>query len=122
MANTKSAKKSSKSRGLPKKRGNKGDFHGLRLEYLNSRLPIYHDNGNKASFSDFWAETFTGYWRRFPWTVPLTIDPPQAPHEEDEDISQLSAEELHQRATIMTTIESVSVLEFSILLVTNSSR
>ena len=105
-----SGKKSKKSHGPPKKRGNKGDFHGLRLEYLNSRLASYHSNGNKTSFHDFWTETFNGYWRRFPWIIPLTVDPidSEVP-DEDEDLSKLSAEELIQRATIMSTIESVSL-------------
>lgn len=115
MAKTKTSGK--KAKRPPQKRGNKGDFHGLRLEYLNSRLPAYHYNGNKMSFTDFWAETFTGYWQRFPWTVPLTTEPVE-PSDEEEDISKLSAEELHQRAMIMSTIEKVYVHVYCVYLIT----
>lgn len=100
-----------KQKRPPKKRGNKGDFHGSRLAYLNSRLTAYNLAGTKVSFPDFWLETMRGYWSRFPWYIPITEEPPaEIP---DEDISNMSADELVDRAKIMTALEEVSRLMFA---------
>ena len=95
-----------KSRKPPKKRGNKGDFHGSRKQYLTSLLPAYDAARGKSGFADFWSDTFSGYWRRFPWTVPIDQEPPATLPEDD--LSKLSEEEMKQRADILTNTEQVS--------------
>lgn len=86
----------------PKKRGNKGDFHGSRLEFLNARVETYVNSGKGP---DFWATLMAAYWDRFPWTVPINEEPAQPIL--DEDISTLSPEEILQRAKIMHATEEV---------------
>lgn len=94
---------------VPKKRGNKGDFHGARLAYLESQLDAFDVARQKRGYSDVWDNLFVGYWLRFPWFLPLTEDPPPA-GAPDDDISNLSADELVQRAQIISATEKVGLI------------
>ncbi|KAJ7813588.1 hypothetical protein B0H13DRAFT_2382348 [Mycena leptocephala] len=58
----------------PKKRGNRGDFHGLRLEFLTVNQERYSEASRKSKTPEFWRRLFNAYWRLFPWRVALTAD------------------------------------------------
>ena len=68
-------------RGQPKKagkggkRGNKGNFHGTRLVFLNDKLPDYLTYVPAGRFEPFWTKFFPEYWKRFPWWLPKNVEP-----------------------------------------------
>ncbi|KAJ7431401.1 hypothetical protein B0H11DRAFT_1941805 [Mycena galericulata] len=62
----------------PKKNcGNKGDFHGQRLEFLESQLSEYFQKSQDHKLASFWPDLFAAYWVKFPWR--LAIDQELAP-------------------------------------------
>lgn len=63
-ATPKSTKRAQSSSAEGRKRGNKGNFHGASLAYLESWLPAYIEApGKKGSF---WDEFFKGWGKAFP--------------------------------------------------------
>ncbi len=86
-----------------KKRGNQGDFHGKRLEFLEAKLPDYRrasqDNKVRIWFNE---EFFPSYWAAFHWSLPLDKDPtPDHVYPED-------GEGIEVKAATMKTITAVS--------------
>jgi hypothetical protein len=49
-----------------KKRGNKGDFHGQRLEFLNVNMERYVQASKKTKTTVFFRRLFKAYWKIFP--------------------------------------------------------
>ncbi|KAJ7231230.1 hypothetical protein C8J57DRAFT_1533846 [Mycena rebaudengoi] len=72
MKQTKNQKKESDA---PKKRGNKGDFHGQHEEFLISRLDDYLEVSKKKTTPVFFSKLFFNYWLRFPWTLAIDEEP-----------------------------------------------
>ncbi|KAJ7071709.1 hypothetical protein B0H15DRAFT_957613 [Mycena belliarum] len=64
-----------KAGDVPKKRGNKGDFHGQRLDFLEDRLPEYFAASRDGKTSKFWASLFEDYWSKFYWGLALDEEP-----------------------------------------------
>ncbi|KAK7016262.1 hypothetical protein R3P38DRAFT_3203083 [Favolaschia claudopus] len=61
-----------------KKRGNQGDFHGQRKEYLLAMLPGYIEASDNGTTRKYWKETFfPGYWAKFPWELRRDEEPPE---------------------------------------------
>ncbi|KAJ7511760.1 hypothetical protein B0H11DRAFT_2214638 [Mycena galericulata] len=58
-----------------KKPGNRGDFHGARETFLNSQMPEYARYSRDGKTRQFWPGLFKEYWAKFPWRIPLTVDP-----------------------------------------------
>jgi hypothetical protein len=93
----------------PKKCGNHGDFHGLRLEFLTVNQERYSEASRKSKTPEFWRQLFNAYWRLFPWHVALTVDPIQGegteaiqaigPLDEDEVQVQVIRESLGEEET-----------------------
>ncbi|KAJ7642655.1 hypothetical protein DFH06DRAFT_1334041 [Mycena polygramma] len=89
----------------PRKRGNQGDFHGERKEFLNSRLDEYRDRSAKKTTQAWWPNLFKAYWLRFSWRLPLS----QEPTEEDDDAAVdgvLTEEEKTAKAKVLTETEA----------------
>ena len=94
-----------------KKRGNKGNFHGSRLEYLNTFWEAYCaakcDNNKTRKFSKFWPVVFQGYWEHFDWRVPLTEEQPSGYDPVASEVN-LSEDEHQQKTKTVTMVEKVS--------------
>ncbi|KAJ7206094.1 hypothetical protein GGX14DRAFT_568555 [Mycena pura] len=66
-----------------KKRGQPSDFAGQRLAFLTSKIAEYvvasKKKGTKLAKTEglraFWPKLFDEYWARFPWDLPLTVEP-----------------------------------------------
>ncbi|KAJ7788951.1 hypothetical protein B0H14DRAFT_3503581 [Mycena olivaceomarginata] len=67
---------------LQKKHGQPSDFAGQRLAFLTSKNSEYvaaSKKGTKSAKMEglhaFWPKVFDEYWARFPWDLPLTVEP-----------------------------------------------
>ncbi|KAJ7278646.1 hypothetical protein C8J57DRAFT_1221488 [Mycena rebaudengoi] len=77
-----------------KKRGNPGDFQGMRLMFLETHIPHYLDaskakngssqSGKSQSLARFWETLFKMYLRKFPWCLNLSEEPVLIEGAEDE--------------------------------------
>lgn len=72
------------------KRGNQGVFKGLRLEFLLESFPDYRKAAKKRKYKPFWARVLALYWEKFPWWIPLNVEP----NEENMVPPELITEEL----------------------------
>jgi hypothetical protein len=66
-----------------KKRGNQGDFHGKRLEYLEGKLDEFREHSADKTTREWWPTLWADYWARFNWRLPLSedpLDPPKPPN------------------------------------------
>ncbi|KAJ7436472.1 hypothetical protein B0H11DRAFT_2256177 [Mycena galericulata] len=61
------------------KRGNKGDFHGQRLEFLMSKLEDYTEASNAGKTRNFWPGLFQEYWAKFDWRLAINEEPTGPP-------------------------------------------
>ncbi|KAJ7721061.1 hypothetical protein DFH07DRAFT_784217 [Mycena maculata] len=72
----------------PKKRGSPSDIQGQHLAFLTERIPDYMAASKKGrkkndrELTKFWRTLFFDYWRKFPWQLKLTEEPPEAAEEE----------------------------------------
>ncbi|KAJ7858431.1 hypothetical protein B0H13DRAFT_1901814 [Mycena leptocephala] len=78
------------------KPGNKGDFHGLRYDFLISELAGYMDASRNGKTRSFWPGFFEKYWAKFNWRLSLDQDPVEGATWPDED--SLSDDELHKKS------------------------
>ncbi|KAF8164050.1 hypothetical protein K438DRAFT_1775748 [Mycena galopus ATCC 62051] len=60
---------------VKKKPRNKGDFHGLREEFLLSQLEPYLAASKAKKTRKFYQGLFPQYWMKFHWSLPLKDDP-----------------------------------------------
>ena len=106
------------------KRGNKGHFHGLRAAFVAQHLPefILLKGAGRGLHKEFWTTFYQKYWKKFPWDLPLSEDPPVededfGPSEEDRDGGaarrteghvEQDPEILEQKKVIVTTTQAVS--------------
>ncbi|KAJ7094433.1 hypothetical protein B0H15DRAFT_946850 [Mycena belliarum] len=58
-----------------KKHGNKGDFHGQRLQYLESMVKEYLAHSKSGTTRRFWPKMLAGYWERFDWRLAIDEEP-----------------------------------------------
>ncbi|KAJ7715643.1 hypothetical protein B0H16DRAFT_1805044 [Mycena metata] len=58
-----------------KRRGNQGDFHGQREEFLRKNLQAYMDASEAGTTRDFWPDLFFAWWKKFPWWLSLKEEP-----------------------------------------------
>jgi hypothetical protein len=62
--------------GRPQKKpGNKGDFHGVHLEYLLSRLEEYLTTSKVGQTRVWWPKLMKEYWEKFHWHLNLAEEP-----------------------------------------------
>jgi hypothetical protein len=55
-----------KKAAAPKKRGNQGDFHSQREQFMKSWLDDFLDASKNKTTGIFFAKFFFDYWMRFP--------------------------------------------------------
>lgn len=73
MANSPLSTKETKEK---KKRGNRGDFHGQRLEFLEANLPNYQRVSKEGKVRPWFNDVlFPEYWAKFHWSLPLEKEP-----------------------------------------------
>ncbi|KAJ7499526.1 hypothetical protein FB451DRAFT_1385225 [Mycena latifolia] len=77
----------------PKKRGNKGDFHGQRLAFLNENLAEY------ITALPVW------YWQKFPWYLPLNEELADDMEPDTMLDIDLTDEEAKQKGEVLTKME-----------------
>ncbi|KAJ7219929.1 hypothetical protein GGX14DRAFT_559743 [Mycena pura] len=102
-ASSKKKKPKKKPGDPPQKRGNKGNFHGKRLEFLNNLVPAC-----------FWDTTMPAYHDAFPWRLPRDQDPP----DDAEELAQYArapenAEEEKKMAEVIEHVEEKIINWFS---------
>ncbi|KAJ7189781.1 hypothetical protein GGX14DRAFT_580395 [Mycena pura] len=75
------------------KRGNPGNFHRARLEFLLTKLPAYWEYAAKktkrrgGSGNSFWDTLLPEYFEKFPWRLDLKTEPPA----DAEELAKLAA-------------------------------
>jgi len=96
---------------VKKKRGKASDFQGSRAKYLESLIPKYKiaskAKKNPETWANLWVEVFSGYWKRFPWRLPLNQEPDESNPTNYGLEPQNEAEEAEKEA-IMQGIHTVS--------------
>jgi hypothetical protein len=93
-----------------KKPGNKGDFHGMREDFLLSKVPEYFARSKEGKTRQFWPELMAEYWRMFPWRLPLDVDPDPA----DGPVHKvLSPDEVEDKAAKEKALKAVSLARSS---------
>jgi hypothetical protein len=104
----------STARTEPKQKpGNKGDFRGMREDFLVSKLPEYFAKSKEGKTRKFWPELMAEYWRMFPWRLPLNVDP----EPEDGPMHEvLSLDEVEQKTANEKAIKAVNLAGTSCLL------
>ena len=55
-------------------------FRGVRAALVAAHLPEYLrlEGASRSALDDFWDRFFELYWKKIPWTLPLTKEPPSA--------------------------------------------
>ncbi|KAJ6450444.1 hypothetical protein C8R47DRAFT_1230259 [Mycena vitilis] len=89
---------------VPRKRGNQGDIHGKREEFLMSRLEEYRAKSAKKQTQAWWPDVFRAYWASFPWRLSLSQEP--GTNEEIPDDKDLSDAEKVAKAKILDDTEA----------------
>ncbi|KAJ8494856.1 hypothetical protein ONZ45_g13099 [Pleurotus djamor] len=76
-----------------KKRGPKGDFHGQRLAFLESKLAEYQNASKNGEVQSWYNDVlFPAYWSRFHWSLAIDVEP--SPNDVYPEESSLNREEL----------------------------
>src|SRR5882724_4370798 len=88
-----------------------GNFHGLRLQYLESELDTFLSRVRTKSMPAYWPELFSGYWKRIQWCLKLSVETDLDMFENasvplDED---LSPEDEKSKNNIFKVTHSVSI-------------
>lgn len=86
--NNKKKKKGGKS-------GCQGNFHGQRLQYMDTQLPAFLPlkGTARAIQATFWENCFSGYWKKFGWWIPLDEEPDETTRvAPDESLPEVLAE------------------------------
>jgi hypothetical protein len=103
------------------KPGRKGNFHGKRLELLESFLPDWERARINRTTGDFWSVVTAAYWRQFPWRLQQNEDSSVEPSGDAADATgatdepnqslddNLTAEELKLKTTAIKLVEGVRV-------------
>jgi hypothetical protein len=83
--------------------GRKGNFHGQRLELLESFLPDWDKARQNRTTGDFWSTVTSAYWNKFHWQLKHDKEPSgNIPTDEN-----LTNEELEQKASAIRLVERV---------------
>ncbi|KAJ7886940.1 hypothetical protein B0H13DRAFT_2342678 [Mycena leptocephala] len=92
---------------MPKKRGKRGDFQGLRLEFLTVNQERYGEASKKSKTPEFWRRLFKVYWRHFHWCLAFSEDPRRGEDAEPiEAIAPLEEPEVEVAGAIERKIKS----------------
>jgi hypothetical protein len=87
------------------KRGNKGDFHGQRLELLRSNMDEYLGKSKIGKTREFWPGLFHEYLEKFNWRLALNEEP--APTDVFLPDSMLGTQELAVKTKAIQDIKRV---------------
>jgi hypothetical protein len=89
------------------KPGNKGDFQGQHLEFLNSRMPDYLETSKKGKTRTLWPNLLRDYWEKFDWRLAMNQDP--APTDLFPPESTLGVEAAATKSKVMQETKQVGV-------------
>ncbi|KAJ7693270.1 hypothetical protein B0H16DRAFT_1751590 [Mycena metata] len=106
MSKSKSKKSRDDDDDAPKKRGNPGDFHGKRDEFLREHLEEYIAASEARSTRTFWPTLFAKWWALFPWTLPIEKDSTDGIELDTRPDTALSDAERAQKKKVLDTMES----------------
>ncbi|KAJ7238468.1 hypothetical protein C8J57DRAFT_1528779 [Mycena rebaudengoi] len=90
-----------------KKRGNQGDFHGKREEFLNSWLERYCDASAKKNTPEIWPKMLHEYWQKFPWCLPIMEEPLDDFTPDAMPDAELSKEDREKKAEVLTKTKDI---------------
>jgi hypothetical protein len=106
---TKAVKKNKKG-GEPdkpkQKPGNKGDFHGLRYNFLIAQLAGYMEASRNGKTCSFWPSFFEKYWETFNWHLSLNKEPIEGATWPNDDV--LSPDDLYKKSQTQLFLKVVS--------------
>src|SRR6267154_4668107 len=92
----------------PRKAGNKGNFHGSRLAFLESKLPDYYAAVSMKTTPKFWSPTYSLYHQEFDWRIPLDETYPDGhtfpSEEEDNTLDDVEAEKKKAVVTMLNKV------------------
>ena len=88
-----------------RKPGRKGNFHGQRLQFLESFLPSWEKARNDRTTGDFWSTVLSAYWKKFDWRLGRDEDPSQPSG--DPPVDDNFTEEPEKKAAAIRLIEMV---------------
>lgn len=91
-----------------KKRGNQGDFHGKREEYLREHLQKYMDASDTGTTRDFWPDFFFNWWKKFPWWLKINEELPEDADATESTAKELTEEERAEKRRVLDGMEKVS--------------
>jgi hypothetical protein len=94
------------------KPGNKGDFHGLRYDFLIAELAGYMDASRNGKTRSFWPGFFEKYWAKFNWRLSLDDEPVEGATWPDDE--SLSADELHKKSQAQLFLKAVGLHIFTL--------
>lgn len=89
----------------PKTRGPKTKFSPSRMAFLTGHLPAYFACAVRKRYKNFWNDILPQYWRKFPWYIPVNVEP------SDDNIHVVeddSPEGLAQKQSAIESITKVS--------------
>lgn len=69
------APKRKKKDGPRKTPGPKTKFSPSRVAFLTSHLNAYFACSVRKRYQGFWHDVLPQYWRKFPWHIPLNVEP-----------------------------------------------
>ncbi|KAJ7024472.1 hypothetical protein C8F04DRAFT_1239615 [Mycena alexandri] len=99
-------KKSGNDDDAPKKRGNPGDFHGKREEFLREHLEEYIAASEARGTRTFWPTLFGKWWALFPWTLPIEKDSTDGIELDTRPDTALSDDERAQKRAVLDAMET----------------
>jgi hypothetical protein len=94
---------------VKKKRGNPGNFHGQRLEFLLGHETRLEATGSTVLSNAFFGVVYSEYWMKFPWRLPRDEEPPSDPLPVLSD-DTLSVDEIQQKGSIIAMTHKVNRL------------
>lgn len=96
-----------------RKPGRKGNFHGERLQLLESFLPKWEKACLNRTTGNFWSAVTSAYWEQFHWhqqnedpSVESSLVATEAPNPPPMD-ENLTADEMKPKATTIRQVETV---------------
>ena len=86
-----------------RKPGRKGNFHGQRLQFLESFLPDWDKARIDKTTGDFWSTVLSKYWKKFHWRLEHDEEPSGDPPMDE----NLTDSELEKKVAAIRLIEKV---------------
>ncbi|KAF8146547.1 hypothetical protein K438DRAFT_1780838 [Mycena galopus ATCC 62051] len=98
---------------VKQKPGNKGDLHGVREEFLMSKMEAYMVTSKAKTTTTFWTGLFADYWKKFHWSLPLNQDPTDTDVYPDDNT--LTAAQEDTKSKVQSTVKLVCTSPVAVL-------